>query len=190
MAVVLINEDTQGTVATLEGIERGSHSFPGVVTDHPLSDGSQRADARKIRPRTLSLIGTAAAFAQREGEPTGDARVDAVIGRLRELQVNATPLTVVFPDREPLVNMLLESFGEEFSGQISSPIALELKEVRTASRRAILLQPAGAAPGPPRADIAPGQAETEERGATGPKPLQSTAAAGLDFGASLLGLGG
>lgn len=187
MSVVVTNAETETVVLYLDGIERGSHTFDGVVTNHPLSDGSQRTDGRLIRPRTLSLSGTFGAFFGRDGQLVGSPRVDEVVGILRELQVAGTRLVVQFPDRAPIEDMQLERFSEDFTPSLNPPLVIDLKEVRTASRRQVLLQPAGATEGPPRADVEAGQAETEERGAV---PNKSLSAAALDSLSGLLGLGG
>lgn len=179
MSVVVINQETEATVVFLDGVERGTHTFDGVVTNHPLSDGSQRADGRKIRPRTLSVSGTFGAFFRRDGQLEGDPRVDEVVGQLRELQTAGTPLSVVFPGRAPIEDMQIERFSESFDASLNPPLAVDFKEVRTASRRQILLEPAGASAGQPREDVQAGQAETQERGSLPNKSLGAAIADGL-----------
>lgn len=185
MSVVIINAETEATVLYLDGVERGSHTFDGVVTNHALSDGSQRADGRKIRPRTLSVSGTMGAFFRRDGQLEGDARADEVVGQLRELQVAATRLSVIFPGRAPIEDMQVERFSEDFDASLNPPLSVSLKEVRTASRRQILLEPAGASPGEPTEQYQAGSAEAEERGTL---PSKSLLAGGTDTLRSALGL--
>lgn len=184
MSVVVLNEETDEVVVYLDGVERGSHVYEGRITDHPLSDGSTRADGRTVRPRTLSLSGLFGVFTVRDGQLTGDARADEVESILRELQVSATPLAVQFPGRAQIESMGLERFSVVLDAGIDSPFSADFKELRTASRRQVLLEPVGSRGGGPREDIAPGVAETEERGTL---PNKSLGAAGID---ALLGLVG
>jgi hypothetical protein len=187
MSVVLLNAETEQPVLYLDGIERASHAFDAVVTNHPLSDGSQRTDGRQIRPRLMSLSGTVGAFFSRDGQLLGDERVDEVVGILRELQVSATRLVVQMPGRAPIESMQIERFSEDFDASENPPITVDLKETRTASRRQILLEPIGASTGAPREEFAAGLEEAEERGTL---PNKSLSAAGIDGVLGLLGLGG
>lgn len=186
MPVVLVNEETEQVVLTLDGIERADQVFDGIVTDHPMSDGSTRADGRKIRPRTLSLTGTTASLAVVEGQLTGDARTEEVISTLRQLQVAATPLAAQIPGRAPIESMQIERFTEGYDPTENAPLTVSLKEILTASRRQVTLQ-AGARTGSFRDDIAAGREETEERGLV---PNKALGASALDTLANLAGVPG
>lgn len=186
MPVILTNAETEAVILYLDGITAGSHVLDGTVTNHPLSDGSQRTDGRIIRPRTLSISGTVGAFFSREGQLVGDERVDEVVGILRELQVAATRVSVSFPGRAPIDDMQVERFTEDFDPTENPPISIELKEVRTASRRAVLLEPTGASTGQPRAEFADGLEESQERGALPSKSISATIIDGV-FGFAGLG---
>ncbi len=184
--VVFVDETTELVVLVLDGIESATVSYDGVVTDRSVSDGSARTDGRKIRPVRLSLAGTTAPLVVRAGQLIGEPRSQEIVDTLRNFQVAATPLAVEIRGKRPLESMQVERFTEATDRTTNTPITIELKEIVTATRRRVNLQPAGAAAGVPRADIADGLSETVERGTLPNKSLLAGVADSL-FG--LLGGG-
>lgn len=160
--IALIRQDTLTAVLTLDGIISGDHVYEGTITDHAMDDRSTRTDGITIRPRRLSLSGMVGSIMADVIDGPGPGRIARVVDTLRDLQIAQVPLTVQIPGRAGIRSMGIESFSEGFDSTSDAPLVIDFKELLTASRETVTLAAINA--GPPRADVAPGLEDTQERG--------------------------
>lgn len=156
--VAILDETIETVVVTLPGAVGVSWLLDGAATSYVTSARQSRTDGVTVMPDLATVRGTLTG---------GGAAIDNTIATLRRLRDSGSTVTIQRPGRAPIASMQIERISTEEGITNGAEFSIDLKQRRTARSREVTLAdqaPPAATQGPPREDIAAGQAETEQAG--------------------------